>query len=150
VRWSTYSRKFPERRCTRSPQLRPRRLEGTKAHGARVKGPKTAKGRRTIKIDEGLVSLLLTEKERQLRLVAGIPEGVEVGLSLVKLPDGALAFPAYKAVSPPFSVRNQSHSRSRAMRPGWAFLACDFTTSEHVMERTSSIAASARMSSRSA
>jgi integrase len=49
-----------------------RSVEETKAHGRRVKGPKTKRGRRTIQIDDGLVALLRTERERHLRLVAGI------------------------------------------------------------------------------
>jgi integrase len=71
-----------------------RSIEETKQHGRRVKGPKTARGVRKITIDAGLVELLRRERERHLRLVAGIPDGVEVDLSLVKLPDGALVFPA--------------------------------------------------------
>jgi integrase len=76
-----------------------RSQERTKAYGRRVKGPKSTRGRRTIMIDDGLVALLRAEKERHLRLVAGIPDGVEVDLSLIKLPDGALVFPAVKGGS---------------------------------------------------
>jgi integrase len=76
-----------------------RSQQRTKAHDRRVKGPKSARGRRTITIDDGLVALLKAEKERHLRLVAGLPEGVEVDLSLIKLPDGALVFPAIKGHS---------------------------------------------------
>jgi len=60
----------------------------------RVKGPKSERGNRTIEIDAGLVTLLLGERERHLRLVAGVPDGVDVNLSLIKLPPGALMFPA--------------------------------------------------------
>ena len=59
-----------------------------------IKKPKTARGVRTIQIDGGLAGLLAAYRERQQRLVAGIPDGVEdVDLSLVRLPDGALLFP---------------------------------------------------------
>jgi integrase len=37
--------------------------------------------------------LLKTERHKHLRLVAGVPDGVDVDLSLVRLPDGALMFP---------------------------------------------------------
>jgi len=52
--------------------------------GLALKGPKTANGKRTITIDDDLIAL---------RIVAGVPDGVAVDLSLVKLPDGALMFP---------------------------------------------------------
>lgn len=72
-----------------------RALEETKAHGRRTKAPKTERGSRTIDIDDSLVSVLRALRERHLRIVAGIPDGVEApDLSLVKLPDGALMFPA--------------------------------------------------------
>lgn len=71
-----------------------RTVEATKAHGKRLKPPKTRRGTRTITIDAGLVALLRTERERHLRVMAGIPDGAEADLSLVRLPDEALLFPA--------------------------------------------------------
>jgi integrase len=71
-----------------------RSVEHTRRHGLRVKGPKSERGNRTIEIDAGLVTLLLAERERHLRIVTGVPDGVEVNLSLIKLPAGALMFPA--------------------------------------------------------
>ena len=41
-----------------------RALEETNKHGLRMKAPKTARGIRTIKIDDELLSLLLTEREQ--------------------------------------------------------------------------------------
>jgi len=70
-----------------------RAVEETKKHGRGTKDPKTQRGRRTIKIDDGLIELLAAERERHLRIVAGIPDGATVDLSLVKLPDGVLMFP---------------------------------------------------------
>jgi len=46
-------------------------------------------GHRTIEIDDGLIDMLRSEREKHLRLVAGIPDQVAVDLSLIKLPDGA-------------------------------------------------------------
>jgi integrase len=57
------------------------------------KSPKTKRGTRTIAIDAELVALLTAEREKYLRLVAGVPAGAAVDLSLVKLPEGALVFP---------------------------------------------------------
>jgi integrase len=71
-----------------------RALEETKAHGKRFKGPKTERGIRTITIDDNLVALLSGERERYLRLTAGVADRVVVDLSLVKLPAGALVFPS--------------------------------------------------------
>ena len=70
-----------------------RAVEETKKHGRGTKEPKTARGLRTIAIDDGLVELLSSESDRQRRLVAGVPDGVTVDLSLVRLPDDALMFP---------------------------------------------------------
>ena len=71
-----------------------RAIEQTKAHGIRFKEPKTERGRRTILIDDGLVALLEAERERYLRILAGVPDGASVDFSLVKLPADALVFPA--------------------------------------------------------
>jgi integrase len=58
-----------------------------------LKDPKTARGKRTITIDADLVALLCAEREKHLRIKAGVPDGVAVDLSLIKLPDDALMFP---------------------------------------------------------
>jgi integrase len=70
-----------------------RALEETKG-GLTFKAPKTKRGTRTITVDDDLVALLSTEREKYLRIVAGVPDGVTVDLSLVKLPDEALMFPS--------------------------------------------------------
>jgi integrase len=74
-----------------------RAVEDTKRHNLRFKGPKSERGVRTIKIDDDLVALLVREKERLQRLQAGIPDGADVDLSLIQLPDGALLFPSLGA-----------------------------------------------------
>jgi integrase len=61
----------------------------------RFKEPKRAKHKRTISIDDALIALLLSEREKHLRLVAGVPDGVAVELSLIKLPADALMFPSF-------------------------------------------------------
>jgi integrase len=70
-----------------------RALEETKQHGIRFKGPKRESHKRTITIDDDLLALLLAERAKHLRLVAGVPEGVSVDLGLVRLPEGSLMFP---------------------------------------------------------
>lgn len=72
-----------------------RAIEETKEHGRVLKPPKTKRGIRTNVIDENLAKLLLREREKHLRLFAGIPDGPAVDLSLIKLPDGALIFPSF-------------------------------------------------------
>ena len=57
--------------------------EETKAHGIRFKGPNKEKHKRTITIDDDLLALLLSARDRLLRLKAGIPDGVAVDLSPV-------------------------------------------------------------------
>jgi integrase len=71
-----------------------RAIDMTSLHGLGLKGPKTERGKRTITIDSGLVALLVAERERHLRIKAGVPDGVGIDLSLVKLPPDALMFPA--------------------------------------------------------
>lgn len=80
-----------------------RSVDETNAHGLRIKGPKSARGVRTISIDDGLITLLVAERERHLRLIAGVPEGAPVDLSLVRLPADALMFPAPPSAGKPFS-----------------------------------------------
>jgi len=70
-----------------------RALEETKQHGIRFKGPKRESHKRTITIDDDLLALLLAERAKHLRLVAGVPEGVALELGLVRLPEGSLMFP---------------------------------------------------------
>jgi integrase len=66
-----------------------------------IKAPKTKRGTRTIQIDDGLCNLLHHERERHLRMVAGLPDtprvAADVDLSLVPLPKDALCFPAIGA-----------------------------------------------------
>ncbi len=71
-----------------------RAAEETKAYGRRLKAPKTARGTRTIAVDDGLLALLADIRGTHRQLVAGVPDGATADLSLVKLPDAALVFPA--------------------------------------------------------
>jgi integrase len=86
LRWSDLDVQNKELRIERA-------IEETKAHGVRTKGPKKESHKRTITIDDDLLALLLLEREKQLRMAAGIPDGATVDLGLIKLPDGALMFP---------------------------------------------------------
>ncbi|MCP3388839.1 site-specific integrase [Bradyrhizobium sp. CCGB12] len=72
-----------------------RALEQTKKFKIRIKPPKTKRGLRTIDLDDATIAVLLKQKDRLLRIMAGIPKGVaDVDLSLVRLPGAALMFPA--------------------------------------------------------
>jgi integrase len=70
-----------------------RSAEDTNKYGLRFKDPKPERGKRTISIDPDLLALLVAEREKHLRIMAGVPDGAAVDLSLVKLPAGALMFP---------------------------------------------------------
>ena len=74
-----------------------RALEETEKHGIRFKGPKKESHKRTITIDDDL--LALAERDKHLRMIAGVPDGVTVNLGLVKLPEGALMFPNTPALA---------------------------------------------------
>lgn len=86
LRWSDLD---PEKKSLRIE----RAIEQTKRYGLRIKGPKKDDHKRTISIDDGMLALLLAERERHLRIVAGVPDRAPVDLSLVKLPPDALMFP---------------------------------------------------------
>ncbi len=79
-----------------------RAWEPTKKHGMRLKPPKTARGLRTIDLDDGTIALIIAQKELHQRIKAGVPDGAEVNLSLVKLPADALMFPAIPAAGRDF------------------------------------------------
>jgi integrase len=85
-RWIDFD---PEKKTVRVE----RAIEVTKKFGIRYKPPKTWRGLRTIALDDGSVSLLLKERETHLRLRAGVPDGLDVDLGLVRLPVDALIFP---------------------------------------------------------
>jgi integrase len=69
-----------------------RAVEETKGYRG-IKAPKTERGIRTFKIDNGLTGLLVALRGKQQRLVAGLPDGADVNPSLIKLPAGSLLFP---------------------------------------------------------
>jgi integrase len=75
--------------------LRIERAVEESKEGRRLKEPKRSSHKRTIQIDDALVRLLLSVREQHLRLVAGVPNGATVDLSLIKLPEGALMFPSF-------------------------------------------------------
>ena len=70
-----------------------RAVEQTKKFDLAIKEPKTKRGKRTIAIDDDLIAMLCAEREKLLRICAGVPDGASVDLSLIKLPAGSLMFP---------------------------------------------------------
>jgi integrase len=70
-----------------------RALDETEKYGLRIKAPKTERGKRTIEIDDGLMALLLQQRDKLLRIKAGVADRAAVDLSLVRLPKDALVFP---------------------------------------------------------
>ena len=104
-----------------------RAIEVTKKFGVRYKVPKTKRGLRAIALDDASLAILLREKERHQRICAGIPDGVEVDLSLVRLPNDALIFPAPPKSGHDFSFNTPRNPRNfskefarRARRLGFA------------------------------
>ena len=90
-----------------------RAIEQTTEYGRRLKEPKSRRGMRTIVIDDALLALLLAEREKYLRLAAGVPDGVQVDLSLVKLPpDTALMFPAPPPAGEAFDLSRLRNPKS--------------------------------------
>src|SRR5262245_55441294 len=89
-----------------------RAVEDTKAHGIRIKGPKKDSHKRTITIDDDLVALLIRQREALRRLKAGLPDGADVDLSLVKLPADCLLFPAPPSPGSEFSFTKPRRPRN--------------------------------------
>ena len=89
-----------------------RAWEQTKKFGLRLKPPKTKRGFRTIDLDDATVAMLLKEKEKHQRIAAGIPDGADVDLSLVKLQPSALMFPAVPASSEGFDFTKPCNPRN--------------------------------------
>jgi integrase len=87
LRWSDFNPMAKTLRIERA-------LEYTKKFGLRFKVPKSERGKRTIKLDDTLVALLGRMRKQFERVVAGAPEGVDVDLSLIRLPDDWLIFAA--------------------------------------------------------
>jgi integrase len=97
-----------------------RSLEESKEFGLRFKGPKKEAHKRTITIDDDLIAALVAQREKHQRIIAGIPDRAgDVDLSLVKLPDDALMFPAPPDKGEPFTLtkpRNPRNTSKEIMR----------------------------------
>jgi integrase len=89
-----------------------RAWEQTKKFGLRLKPPKTKRGLRTISLDAATITRLIAEKERHLRIQAGIPDGADVDLSLIRLPPGALMLPAAPEKGMEFDVTAPRNPRN--------------------------------------
>jgi integrase len=74
-----------------------RAWEQTKKYGLRLKPPKTRRGFRTIEIAPAMIEILLADREKHQRIHAGVPDGAQVDLTLVRLPAKALMFPSVEA-----------------------------------------------------
>jgi integrase len=74
-------------------------------------------------IDDDTLAWLRAERERHLRILAGVPDAASVDLSLVKLPDGALVFPKPPAPGESFALsalRNPRNSTKEFVRKATA------------------------------
>lgn len=89
-----------------------RAWEQTKKYGLRLKPPKTKRGLRTIELDDASVAMLVLQREGHLRIMAGIPDGASVDLSLIKLPATALMFPAVPEPGEEFDFKNPRNPRN--------------------------------------
>ena len=89
-----------------------RAWEQTKKYGLRLKPPKTKRGLRTIELDDASVAMLVLQREGHLRIMAGIPDGASVDLSLIKLPATALMFPAFPEAGEDFDFTKPRNPRN--------------------------------------
>ena len=110
-----------------------RSLEESRGAVQRFKSPKREAHKRTIAIDDALVRLLLSVREKHLRLVAGVPDGVEVDLQLIKLPADALMFPSpigddLAALAVPAISRDNSSTMPAGNTRGFDSMICAAVT----------------------
>jgi integrase len=89
-----------------------RSVEETKAHGLRFKGPKREDHKRTIQIDDELLAILLAQVDKLERLVAGVPDGFDIDLSLIKLPTDAHLFPSLPGTGRKFTLARPRDPRN--------------------------------------
>jgi integrase len=108
-----------------------RTIEQTTEYGRRLKEPKSRRGQRTIAIDHALLALLLAEREKYLRLAAGVPDGVHVDLSLVRLPADALMFPSPPMAGEPFDFTRLRNPKSVTKETRKRFRRLGFTLRFH-------------------
>jgi integrase len=87
LRWSDFDEAGKALRVERA-------IEQTKAGGTTFKAPKTKRGLRSVVIDDNLLGLLCAERDKHLRVLAGVPEESPVDLSMVRLPHDSLIFPS--------------------------------------------------------
>jgi len=89
-----------------------RALEETQ-DGRGFKQPKTPRGTRTIAIDNNLAAILAAERRNCLLLAAGITEDSDVvDISLIKVPEDALLFPAPPAKGEGFDPAKPRDARN--------------------------------------
>jgi integrase len=123
LRWSDLDPVAKTLRIERSLEETGAAVRG-QAQTQRFKEPKRASHRRTITIDAALVELLLSERDKYLRLAAGVPAGATVDLSLVKLPVDALMFPSpgdFARARYALGVTRQFEHHARKQYPGLRF-----------------------------
>ena len=106
LRWSDLD---SQNKCLRIE----RAVEETKEFGRTLKEPKTSRGKRTIEIDDDLLALLLHERDKHLRVAAGVPDDATVDLSLVTLPADALMFPSPAGETFGFTRLRDAHAVTR-------------------------------------
>ena len=98
-----------------------RAVETTSEFGRRLKEPKTRRGKRTIAIDDTLLGVLLAEREKHVRIAAGVADGMHVDLSLIRLPADGLIFPSplspfdFTRLRNPKSVTKETRARFRKL-----------------------------------
>lgn len=109
LRWADFDEQGKTLRVERA-------LEVTKKFGVRYKPPKTWRGKRTIALDDATVGLLVAERSTHQRLIAGVPDGAQVDLSLVRLPDDALIFPAFSGADAGLSKPRDPSAFSKQFR----------------------------------
>jgi len=89
-----------------------RALEETQ-DGRGFKEPKTPRGRRTIAIDNNLATILAAERRNCLLLAAGVIQDSDVvDISLMKVPEDALLFPAPPARAEGFDPAKPRDARN--------------------------------------
>ena len=125
LRWSDLDPVAKTLRIERSLEETRAAVRG-QAETQRFKGPTRDSHKPTIAIDADLVALLISERDKHLCIIAGVPAGAGVDLSLVKLPADALMFPSpsgddFTRARNSLGVTRQFENYARKQYPGLRF-----------------------------
>jgi len=137
LRWSDFDAEKRELKIERA-------WEPSKKHGMILKRPKTTRGLRTISLHPDTVAMLVKHRQMYQRIVAGVDDGATIDLSLIRLPQDALIFPAnpvagrdldFNRWTDPRNLTRKFGARAAKLFPGFTFHMLRHTHTTNLLDR---------------